>query len=228
MKRFSYAPNILLCVTGVLLVFLLWSHYSSSENRLLSAFPEKVLSSVVMVIENDQVIWSGSIIDAKNGIILTSKHLLQPQKNYTIQFSNGRIYPLVWKSFHPSLDIALVKIVPDTFSQMIDDIALIDSQNSLRRGDFVWGFWAFPLSKSTIFSQGIISDTAQKIALPASPETQLLIQTDINAVNGFSGGPLVNDQNQIIGVNTAIFSQYRISWSTPVTAREIAEMKISL
>lgn len=56
-------------------------------------------------------------------------------------------------------------------------------------------FGALSLSQSVALSQGIISDISQKIPTNESKtEFAYFIQTDVGAVDGFSGGPLVNQE----------------------------------
>lgn len=82
---------------------------------------------------------------------------------------------------------------------------MIDSQALLERGDTILSFGALAINSSFAVSQGIISDTHQKLAINNSDNTDYFIQTDVNAQSGFSGGPLIDERGQVIGVNTAVF-----------------------
>jgi S1-C subfamily serine protease len=98
--------------------------------------------------------------------------------------------------------------------------------NHLERGDSVISFGALSLSQSIALSQWIISDVSQKVPTDVSKtEFVSYIQTDVGAVDGFSGWPLVSEDWLVIGVNSAVFGlNNRISWSTPVSEDTLKEL----
>lgn len=223
MKRIS---TILPSVLAIVILVLCVSFFG--RPKLSKEVPQNVLEnfipSVVMISDGDNVVGAWTIIDSKRGFILTSSHLFLWKKQYQVRLQNGQKYPFQVIYQHEAQDISLLKILPDEMFKKIPSAIVVMTQNSLHRWERVTAFWAFPISKTVILSQGIISDIAQKITLPTLQKEQVLIQTDINTMSGFSGGPLINARGEVIGVNTAQLSQVRISWSTPVTSDLIAQM----
>ncbi len=198
---------------------------ASEKSHWTQTIIQKTLSSLVLISDTKGVIGAGTIIDTRHGIVLTSKHFFVTGGHYTLRTEDGLIYDI--KKIVPNLDhdIALVQINPDSSFQEHDSLHVIDSQALLERGDTILSFGALAINSSFAVSQGIISDTHQKLAINNSDNTDYFIQTDVNAQSGFSGGPLIDERGQVIGVNTAVFwVNTSISWSTPVTRDEVQEI----
>lgn len=202
--------------------------YKTDARVISPEIIQSVSPSVVMMIQGDNFVGAGSIIDVEKGLILTSKHLLASQ-NF-IRTQAGYDYPIIRMS-ETSIygDVALVQIVPDSVFRQNRAVKIISSQNSLQSGDDVISFGTFALSKSIILMRGIISDPIQYIW---SNDAQILpgkyIQTDMGIQSGFSWGPLVDMRGRVVWVNTAVFWSSRISLSTPITESIISELEASL
>lgn len=218
--RFSlYHFLIVACIFLFFGVSVFDSQKSTSENLI-----QKYYSWVVMILSGDDIVGSGSVLDADRWIILTSKHIFWSNTSYTIQTHNGQSYPVVSRKIDAERDIALIAIRPDDIFRSLPSLPVIASQNMVQRGDAVYAFWSFSVSDTVIVSAGIVSDVNQKIILPASNEKTHFIQTDIQIMSGFSGWPLVHHSGYVIGVHTAGYNQSSISWSTPISQDIIQEL----
>ncbi len=210
MKRFSFFLGLFLglLVTGVIYIF------QFSPARSVSGVIDRILPVVVMIARGDDIIGAGTVIDSGEGIVLTSKHLFDTHDTFSVVSQDGHRYPIV-QFAHDKKDVSIVRVLPDTYFPSAH-ASLVSTQAALHRGDTVVAFGAIPLNRSVALSQGVISDTAQKVPLNSVEES--FIQTDINAQGGFSGGPLVDISGHVIGINTAVLGvDTRIAWATPVT-----------
>lgn len=151
---------------------------------------------------------TGCIID-KNGIILTSAHVVDAGNSVVVTMYNGQNYTAkVLKRVGENKDIALLKI--DT-EELLKTVKLGNSAK-IKVGEKVFAI-GNPFGFSGTLTQGIISriDYAKN-----------RIQTDAAINPGSSGGPLLNDKGEIIGINQAIYnpdnniSNIGIGFATPI------------
>jgi serine protease Do len=132
------------------------------------------------------------IID-KTGIILTSAHVIDDGKNIVVTIYNGQNYEAkVLRKFGSNQDIVLLKI--DT----PDALKTVEMGNSekVKVGQKVFAI-GNPFGFNGTLTQGIVSRIDY---------TKNRIQTDAAINPGSSGGPLLNKNGKIIGINQAIFN----------------------
>ncbi len=135
---------------------------------------------------------TGCIID-KRGIILTSAHVVDIGNNIVVTMSNGQDYQAtVLKKFGLNKDIALLKInVP----RELETVRLGNSEK-VKVGQKVLAI-GNPFGFNGTLTQGIISRIDYE---------KNRIQTDAAINPGSSGGPLLNTDGEIIGINQAIYN----------------------
>lgn len=226
MKKYTHHVSILMLVI-ICVLSLFFIQIPSKEVWVRIQDTIRWTSPAVVLISNQNgVIGAGSIVDVQKGIILTSKHLLKADgQTYTVRTFDGQMYLAQKIIADPIHDLALVQIKWDDVFPKRASLRVVSSQASLERGDAVLSFGALVLNNSFAVSRGIISDTHQKLTENNGRVIDYFIQTDVNAQGGFSGGPLLDEEWTLIGVNTAVFgANTSISWSTPVTKDEIQEM----
>jgi len=141
---------------------------------------------------------SGFII-SPDGVVLTNNHVVDKAKDITVRLSDGREYPGKVLGRDPKTDLAVVKIDAKT---SLPVVRLGDS-DALRVGDWVVAI-GNPFGLDNTVTAGIVS--AKGRAIGSGPYDQF-IQTDAPINPGNSGGPLFNERGEVIGINTAIFSQ---------------------
>jgi serine protease Do len=151
---------------------------------------------------------SGVIID-DDGYIVTNNHVIDGLRNAEIQLSDGRRGPASVVGVDPLTDIAVLK------TEMSDlTAAEWGDSNELEVGDLVWALGSpFGLQKS--ITSGILS--AKERRGITGRVIQEFLQTDAAVNPGNSGGPLVNFEGKVIGINTAIIgpSYQGISFAIP-------------
>jgi S1-C subfamily serine protease len=152
---------------------------------------------------------SGVIVDTA-GYIVTNNHVIDGVRTAEIQLSDGRRGTASVVGVDPLTDIAVLKTEMSdlTASQWGDS-------DELQVGDLVWALGSpYGLQKSITF--GILS-AKERRGITGSRVIQEFLQTDAAVNPGNSGGPLVNSEGKIVGINTAIIgpSFQGISFAVP-------------
>ena len=145
---------------------------------------------------NKSGIGSG-VIFSNDGYIVTNLHILSG-KNINIKINKGESYPANIIGIDKNTDIAVLKIISN---EKLKPISFADSDN-LKVGDRVLAI-GNPYGIGISVSNGIVSATGRDYG---NPYLQL-IQTDAAINPGNSGGALINENGNLIGINSKIFSR---------------------
>ena len=141
---------------------------------------------------------SGVIIGS-DGFILTNQHVIDGADEILISLADGRGSQAVLVGEDKDTDIAILQ-VPITGLVGIK----VADQQAVRVGDVVLAI-GNPLNVGQTVTMGIVSATGRnRIGLNTFEN---FIQTDAAINPGNSGGALINARGELIGINTAIFSQ---------------------
>ena len=193
----NYVFVILLTFAGT------WYFISDDKNKLVSA-SEKSISSVVTIssvnnklIKNNRSGIGSGVIFSSDGYIVTNLHILSGQ-NINVKLNNGKNYLASIIGIDKNTDIAVLKILS---SEELKPINFANS-DSLKVGDRVLAI-GNPYGIGISVSNGIISATGRDYG---NPYLQL-IQTDAAINPGNSGGALINENGNLIGINSKIFSK---------------------
>jgi serine protease Do/serine protease DegQ len=146
-----------------------------------------------------QSLGSGVIVDAQRGLVLTNSHVIANATQITVKLRDGRTLTAERVGADPETDIAVIKIPAEGLTALP-----IADAHKLRVGDFVVAI-GNPFGLGQTVTSGIISALARS-ALGITGYDDL-IQTDASINPGNSGGALVNLRGELVGINTAIFSQ---------------------
>jgi serine protease Do len=167
---------------------------------------------------------SGFVFDAENGHILTNNHVVANGESFIVRLADKREIEAKLVGADPQTDVAVLKIDGAGLTA-----AALGDSNAAEVGDWVLAVGnPFGLLEQTI-TAGIISAKGRR-GLGLSNYEDFL-QTDAAINQGNSGGPLVNLNGEVIGINTAIFSRsggYQgIGFSIPINqAKKIARKLI--
>lgn len=193
----NYVFVILLTFAGT------WYFISDDKNKLVSA-SEKSISSVVTIssvnnklLKNNRSGIGSGVIFSYDGYIVTNLHILSGQ-NINVKLDNGKNYLASIIGIDKNTDIAVLKI---SSSEELKPINFANS-DSLKVGDRVLAI-GNPYGIGISVSNGIISATGRDYG---NPYLQL-IQTDAAINPGNSGGALINENGNLIGINSKIFSK---------------------
>jgi serine protease Do len=141
---------------------------------------------------------TGFIID-KGGHILTNNHVVEQTTEIKVKLANNREYLAKIIGRDPLTDLALIRIHPN---QPLEPLAFGDSDR-VEVGDWVLAI-GNPYGLGNTVTAGIVSAKYRQIGAGAYDN---FIQTDTPINPGNSGGPLLNTAGEVIGINTAIFTE---------------------
>lgn len=164
---------------------------------------------------------SGFIVEP-NGTILTNSHVVEDAESLTVRLMDGREFDARVLGHDDQTDIAVLRIDATGLAA-----ARLGDSDRVRIGEWVLAIGSpFRASLGNTVTTGIISGKGRDDVSLADYEE--FLQTDAAVNPGNSGGPLVNMQSQVIGINTAIATQsgsfQGVSFAIPINlARVIAE-----
>jgi S1-C subfamily serine protease len=150
---------------------------------------------------------SGVIVDGR-GYIVTNNHVISEAANnpsqykMTVTFNDGKEVPANLVGRDPKTDLAVLKV--DNVDNLT--VARFGDSEKLKVGDEVIAAGA-PLGLRSTVTHGIISALHRPVPLSGEgSDTDTVIdgvQTDASINHGNSGGPLINMNSEVIGINTA-------------------------
>jgi S1-C subfamily serine protease len=152
--------------------------------------------------QSQQALGSGFVID-KAGHIVTNYHVVQGARSVSVSFSNNESVKARIVGSDPSTDVAVLQV--DVHSRALTPLPLGDS-DSVHVGDSVVAI-GNPLGLDRTVTAGIVSALQRVIAAPDGQYSiDHVIQTDAALNHGNSGGPLLDANGDVIGVNSQIQS----------------------
>jgi putative serine protease PepD len=149
-----------------------------------------------------------------SGLILTNNHVIAEGASITVSpgKSSNVSRPATVVGADASSDLALIKIDPSGLG--LTPLKLVSS-SSLQVGDLVYAI-GNPYGLDETLTKGIVSALEREIAAPDGAVIKGAIQTDAALNPGNSGGPLLNEQGEVVGVNSQIASdQAEVPGSQP-------------
>ena len=150
---------------------------------------------------------SGVVVDGR-GYIVTNNHVISDAANnpskfkISVVFNDGKSVPANLVGRDPKTDLAVLKV--DNVNNLT--VARFGDSDKIRVGDEVIAAGA-PLGLRSTVTHGIISALHRPVPLSGEgSDTDTVIdaiQTDASINHGNSGGPLINMESEVIGINTA-------------------------
>jgi S1-C subfamily serine protease len=178
--------------------------YKKGSQEDLSYAAEKASSSVVNIFISNRgvnrarnAVGSG-VIFSKEGHIVTNTHILTNASSVFVEFNDGEITEAVLIGADKYSDIAVLKI---NGFEGLNPIESAESSN-IRVGDEVLAI-GNPFGVGKTVTSGIISATGRDYGNPYLE----LLQTDAAINPGNSGGALLNEEGNLIGINSSIYSK---------------------
>ena len=144
---------------------------------------------------------SGFVID-KSGRIVTNYHVIDGAQEVEVNFSGDDRVPARVVGSDPSTDLAVLEI--DAQARALTPLPLGNS-DAVRVGDSVVAI-GNPFGLERTVTGGIVSALQREITAPNGYTIDKVIQTDAPINRGNSGGPLLNAEGAVIGVNSQIES----------------------
>lgn len=198
----------------------------------VSAVAKKATGSVVGITTIEEVqqnfwfapqmvegVGTGVIVDS-NGYILTNSHVVRDGQAQAIHvlLENGEKVEakLLWNE--PEIDLAMVKIDKTGLSvaELGDSDSLVVGEPAIAIGN------PLGLDFQRSVTSGVISGLNRSVQISENVIIQDLIQTDASINRGNSGGPLLNDKGEVIGINTAkVPSAEGLGFSIPINEAKV-------
>ncbi len=145
---------------------------------------------------------SGSgVIISSDGYIITNHHVIETAEDIQITTNDNQSYEAKIIGSDEQNDIALLKI--ESSEEL--PYAVFGDSDSTQIGEWVLAV-GNPFNLTSTVTAGIISAKSRSLD-PTGRTTQSYIQTDAAVNPGNSGGALINDKGELIGINTAIQTQ---------------------
>jgi Do/DeqQ family serine protease len=142
---------------------------------------------------------SGVIVDARNGYILTNHHVVENADEIEIVLVDNRNLRAKVVGSDEGTDIAVLKI--DNPSELVQ--LRLGNSDQVQVGDFVLAI-GNPFGLQHTVTYGMVSALGRTGISPDGYED--FIQTDASINPGNSGGALINLKGELVGINSAIFS----------------------
>lgn len=145
---------------------------------------------------------SGSgVIISSDGYIITNHHVIETAEDIQITTNDNQSYEAKVIGSDEQNDIALLKI--ESSEEL--PYAVFGDSDSTQIGEWVLAV-GNPFNLTSTVTAGIISAKSRSLD-PTGRTTQSYIQTDAAVNPGNSGGALINEKGELIGINTAIQTQ---------------------
>ena len=185
----------------------------SLENQLINSI-EKVSPTVVSVsiestTKDSEIRFGSGLIISNDGYILTNSHVIESGElgEIYVTLYGGEKHLCQIIGIDKLTDIALLKI-----NEINLNFTKLNPLIEVRRGQFVAALGnphnLFSISKEPTATIGIISGKNVNFGLRKSGHVyQNMIQTDATINRGNSGGPLINSNGEVVGINTFIVSE---------------------
>ena len=151
--------------------------------------------------EQQQAQGSGWVYDS-DGHIVTNQHVVANANSLSVHFWNGATYPATVVGTDRSTDLAVIKV--DAPSSLLYPLKVGNSE-ALEVGDGVVAIGS-PFGLEGTVTSGIVSALHREMKAPNNFTITDSIQTDAAINHGNSGGPLLNAEGKVIGVNAQIES----------------------
>jgi serine protease Do len=169
-----------------------------SQNDPLDEFWKRFFESPVPRGQLKQRSLGSGFIIEKDGLILTNYHVVDNADRITVRVLDGREFTGKVVGKDRKTDIALVKIKAQDLP-----VAPLGDSDRLQVGEWVMAI-GNPFGLDNTVTSGIVSAKDRQIG--AGPYDHF-IQTDASINPGNSGGPLINLRGEVVGIDSAIFSQ---------------------
>lgn len=188
-----------------------------SDDRLLDAYSSTIVEVVrktspavahIMVVKKMQDPRNGKTVEmpgagsgfaiSTDGYLVTNNHVVEDALSIKVAFADGLELNAELTGRDPSTDIAVIKIFEGELKplQFANSALLEPGQIAIAIGN--------PLGLQHTVTAGVVSATGRSLRATNGRLIDDIIQTDAALNPGNSGGPLVNSEGKVIGVNTAM------------------------
>jgi len=170
---------------------------------------------------------SGSgVIISSDGYIVTNNHVIDHADEITVTLNDRRQYTATLIGTDPTTDIALLKVEAKDLPTIT-----MGQSDALKVGEWVLAV-GNPFNLTSTVTAGIVSAKARSLGTSGNKlGIESFIQTDAAVNPGNSGGALVNTAGELVGINTAIYSQtgnyagYSFAVPSSIVSKVVTDLK---
>lgn len=170
--------------------------------------------------------YGSGVIISNDGYIVTNNHVIDKADQLNVTLNDGREFPATLIGTDPSTDIALIKI----------DAKNLPTVSFGQSDDLKVGEWVLavgnPFMLNSTVTAGIVSAKARSLGMGGNQlGIESFIQTDAAVNPGNSGGALVNTAGELVGINTAIYSEtgnyagYSFAVPSSIVSKVVTDLK---
>ena len=146
--------------------------------------------------------FGSGVIMSKDGYIITNNHVIEDAQEIKVILNDKREFDARLVGTDPSTDIALLKVDAEDLPYLT-----YGNSDNLKLGEWVLAV-GNPFNLTSTVTAGIISSQGRNLGINQDQyRIESFIQTDAAVNPGNSGGALVNQQGNLVGINTAIASR---------------------
>jgi len=171
----------------------------------VSAIVRRLSPGVMVVTTGDATsgsLGTGFLVD-RDGHILTNAHVVANAKKVQVTFESGEELPATILGSDPSTDVAVLRIATLPAGAAVVPLGTI---RDLAVGDPLVAI-GNPLGYRQTVTTGIVSALKRTISSPNDTSIQNVIQTDAAINQGNSGGPLIDRNGRVVGINSQIATE---------------------
>lgn len=152
-------------------------------------------------VPREQVGYGSGVIISRDGYIITNNHVVENATEVSVTLNDNREFTAKVVGTDKMSDIALLKIEGDNFHYLT-----FGNSDALQVGEWVLAV-GNPFNLTSTVTAGIVSAKNRGNVMGGGMGIQSFIQIDAAVNPGNSGGALVNTKGELVGINTAIYSQ---------------------
>lgn len=170
--------------------------------------------------------YGSGVIISSDGYIVTNNHVIDKADELHVTLNDGREFTATLVGTDPTTDIALIKV----------DAKNLPTVSFGKSDDIKVGEWVLavgnPFMLNSTVTAGIVSAKARSLGMSGNQlGIESFIQTDAAVNPGNSGGALVNTAGELVGINTAIYSEtgnyagYSFAVPSSIVSKVVTDIK---
>jgi S1-C subfamily serine protease len=157
----------------------------------------------------------------KSGVVVTADHTIEREENITVTLPDGRSLPATLAGRDSGTDVAVLKVEGADLP-----VAEVGDASTLKVGHIVLAI-ARPGDIGLSASWGAVSAVGGSFRTWAGGQIDRLIRPDLTLYPGFSGGPLIDAQGRVVGINTSGLSRSMALTIPAATVSRVADQLLA-
>jgi S1-C subfamily serine protease len=190
---------------------------------LLASFSDDLANAVeaagqtVVAVKARRRVPGSGVLWSPAGVVITADHVLEREEDLRVALADGRELAATLVGRDPSTDLAVLRVA----GEGVPSAAVADG-DAVRVGHFVLALGRTGPGAPNA-SIGIVSAVGGPWRSRRGAAVEGYLRTDLTLYPGFSGGPLVDAQGRVVGINTSLLGRGQ-SMALPLpTVRRVAE-----